>query len=70
MTTTHTYVIKQKKATNCCLKMDPAMDISKPRGPLRGVARIFKAGLQSKTWDIHGMPNFITTMHHEGCDMY
>ena len=44
------------------------MDISEPRVPLRGVARIFEARLQSKTWDIHGIPHFVTTMHHEGCD--
>ena len=30
--------------------------------------KIFETGLQSKTWDIHGMPHFVTTMHHEGCD--
>ena len=46
------------------------MDTSKMRVPLKGVAKSFKAGLQSKTWDIHGMPHFVTTMHHEGCDMY
>ena len=37
--------------------------------PLKGVAKIFEAGLKSKTWDIHGLPHFITTTHHEGCDM-
>ena len=36
---------------------------------LQGVAKIFKARLKSKTWDIHGMPQFITTTHREGCDM-
>ena len=36
---------------------------------LKGAAKIFKAGLKSKTWDIHGLPHFITTMHCEGCDM-
>ena len=35
---------------------------------LKGAAEVFKAGLQSKTWDIHGMPHFVTTMHREGCD--
>ena len=40
------------------------------RVPLQGVAKIFKAGLKSKTWDIHGMPHFITTTHSKGCDMY
>ena len=45
------------------------MDISERRVPLQGVVKIFKAGLKSKTWDIHGMPQFITTTHHEGCDM-
>ena len=49
--------------------MNPEMDISKTRVPLQGAAKIFKAGLKSKTWDIHGMPQFITTTHHEGCDM-
>ena len=44
------------------------MDISKTQVPLKGVAKIFKAGLQSKTWDIHGMPHFVTAMHCEGCD--
>ena len=34
---------------------------------LQGVAKIFKAGLKSKTWDIHRMPQFITTTHCEGC---
>ena len=45
------------------------MDISEMRVLLQGVAKIFEAGLKSKTWDIHGMPQFITTTHHEGCDM-
>ena len=36
---------------------------------LQGAARIFEAGHKSKTWDIHRMPQFITTTHHEGCDM-
>ena len=45
------------------------MDTSETRVPLKGVAKIFEARLQSKTWDIHGMPHFITMMHHEGCDM-
>ena len=49
--------------------MDPAMDTSEMRVLLKGVAKIFEAGLQFKTWDIHGMPHFITTTHHEGCDM-
>ena len=39
------------------------------RVPLQGAAKIFKAGLRSKTWDIHGMPHFITTTHHEGCEV-
>ena len=38
------------------------------RVPLQGAAKIFGAGLKSKTWDIHGMPQFITTTHHEGCE--
>ena len=45
------------------------MDISKTRVLLQGVVKIFKAGLKSKTWDIHGMPQLITTTHREGCDM-
>ena len=43
------------------------MDISKMRVLLQGAAKIFEAGLKSKTWDIHGMPQFITTTHREGC---
>ena len=49
------------------------MDTSETRVLLQGVAKIFEAGLKSKTWDIHGMPQFITTTHCEGCetcDMY
>ena len=49
--------------------MDPEMDTSKTRVLLQGAVKIFKAGLKSKTWDIHGMPQFITTTHREGCDM-
>ena len=45
------------------------MDTSKMRMPLQGVAKIFDAGLKSKTWDIYGIPHFITTTHCEGCDM-
>ena len=45
------------------------MDTSKMRVLLQGAAKVFEAGLKSKTWDIHGMPHFITTTHHEGCDM-
>ena len=45
------------------------MDTSKTRARLQGAAKIFEAGLKSKTWDIHGMPQFITTTHHKGCDM-
>ena len=44
------------------------MDTSKMRVPLQGVAKIFEAGLKSKTWDIHGMPQFIMMAHHEGCE--
>ena len=53
--------------------MNPEMDTSEMRVLLQGAAKIFKAGLKSKTWDILGMPQFITTTHHEGCetcDMY
>ena len=49
--------------------MDPEMDTSKMRVPLQGAAKIFEAGLESKIWDIHRMPHFITTTHHKGCDM-
>ena len=45
------------------------MDTSEMRVLLQGAAKIFEAGLKSKTWDIHGMPHFITTTHCEGCDM-
>ena len=45
------------------------MDTSEMRVLLQGAVKIFKAGLKSKTWDIHGMPQFITTTQHEGCDM-
>ena len=48
--------------------MNPEMDTSKTRVPLQGAAKIFEAGLKSKTWDIHRMPQFITTTHHEGCE--
>ena len=46
------------------------MDTSETRVPLQGAVKIFEAGLKSKTWDIHGMPQFITTTHHERCDMW
>ena len=49
--------------------MDLAIDTSEMRVPFKGVAKIFKAGLQSKTWDIHGLPHFVTTTHREGCNM-
>ena len=45
------------------------MDTSEMRVPLQRAVKIFKAGLKSKTWDIHGLSQFITTTHHEGCDM-
>ena len=45
------------------------MDTSKLRVLLQGAAKIFKAGLMSKTWDICGMPQLITTTHCEGCEM-
>ena len=45
------------------------MDTSKLRVLLQGVAKIFEAGLKSKTWDIHRMPQFIMTTHCEGCEM-
>ena len=49
------------------------MDTSEMRVLLQGAVKIFEAGLKSKTWDIHGMPQFITMTHREGCetcDMY
>ena len=49
--------------------MNPEMDTSELRVPLQGVAKIFEAGLKYKTWDIHRMPQFITTTHREGCEM-
>ena len=49
--------------------MNPEMDTSEMRVPLQEAAKIFKAGLKSKTWDIHGMPQSITTTHREGCEM-
>ena len=49
--------------------MNPEMDTSETRVPLQGAAKIFEAGLKSKTWDIHGMPQFIMMTHHEGCEM-
>ena len=45
------------------------MDTSEMRVLLQGAVKIFEAGLKSKTWDIHGMPQFITTTHREGCNM-
>ena len=48
--------------------MNPEMDTSKMRVPLQGAAKFFKAGLKSKTWDIHRMPQFIMMTHHEGCE--
>ena len=45
------------------------MDTGEMRVPLQGAAKIFEAGLKSKTWDIHRMPQFITTTHCKGCDM-
>ena len=45
------------------------MDTSEMRVLLQGAAKVFKAGLKSKTWDIHGMPQFIMMTHHEGCEM-
>ena len=48
--------------------MNPEMDISETRVPLQGAVKIFKAGLKSKTWDIHRMPQFIMMTHHEGCE--
>ena len=49
--------------------MNPETDTSETGVPLQGVAKTFEAGLKSKTWDIHGMPQFIMMTHHEGCKM-
>ena len=62
------YYKKNQQATIVALKMNLEMDTSETRVPLQGAAKIFEAGLKSKTWDIHGMPQFITTTHHEGCE--
>ena len=48
--------------------MNPEMDTSKMRVLLQGAVKIFEAGLKSKTWDIHRMPQFIMTTHREGCE--
>ena len=48
--------------------MNPEMDTSKMRVLLQGAVKIFEAGLKSKAWDIHRMPQFITTTHREGCE--
>ena len=45
------------------------MDTSEMRVPLQGAVKIFEAGLKCKTWDIHGMPQFITPTHREECDI-
>ena len=48
--------------------MNPEMDTSEMRVPLQGAAKIFEAGLKSKTWDIHGMPQFITRTQCDRCE--
>ena len=58
---------KNQQATVVALKMNPEMDTSNTRVPLQEAAKIFEAGLKSKTWDIHGIPQFIMTTHCEGC---
>ena len=45
------------------------MDTSKMQVPLKGAVKFFEAGLQSQTWDIHGMPHFVATMHCKGYNM-
>ena len=49
--------------------MNPEKNTSEMRVLLQGAAKIFEAGLKSKTWDIHRMPQFIMTTHREGCEM-
>ena len=44
------------------------MNTSEMRVPLQGAVKIFKAGLKSKTWDIHRMPQFIMMTQCEGCE--
>ena len=48
--------------------MNPEMDTSETRVPLQGAVKILEAGLKSKTWDIHRMPQFIMMTYHEGCE--
>ena len=48
--------------------MNPEMDTSEMRVLLQGAVKIFEARLKSKTWDIHRMPQFIMTIHREGCE--
>ena len=60
---------KSQQATIVALKMNPEMDTSEMRVLLQEAVKIFEAGPKSKTWDIHGMPQFITTTHREGCKM-
>ena len=43
------------------------MDMSETGVLLQETVKIFEAGLKSKTWDIHRMPQFIMTTHREGC---
>ena len=61
--------LKKPTSNSVASKMNPEMDTSKTRVPLQGAVKIFEAGLKSKTWDIHGMPQFIMTTHCEGCEM-
>ena len=60
--------LKKPTSNSVALKMNPEMDTSEMRVPLQGAVKIFKAGLKSKNWDIHGMPQFIMTTHREGCE--
>ena len=62
--------LKNPTSNSVALKMNPEMDMSEMRVPLQGVVKIFKAGLKSKTWDIHGMPQFNMTTHREGCECF
>ena len=61
--------LKNPTSNSVALKMNPEMDTSEMRVPQQGAAKFFKAGLKSKTWDIHRMPQFITMTHREGCKM-
>ena len=61
--------LKKPTSNFCCLKNGSRNGYKWNESATTRSMKIFKAGLKSKTWDIHGMPQFITTTHCEGCDM-